>query len=189
MSDPMNALQSLLAAAQKEAKENENLCLAYEERTNILEAQVKKLTEKLEVAEIRIGHFESHRNALVKDLEDRLRGLGYKPGELQARWRFTEGLVFNYAEVDAALLDAFVNMGGATAWCGDGSSCAVQIVQNICMERDAALAELSAVKAALTELLAHPSDYEGDATETEDGYFLTPLQRAERQARKVLGVK
>ena len=38
--------------------------------------------------------------------------------------------------IDAAILDALVNMGGATAWTGDGSSCAVQIVQNIIEERD-----------------------------------------------------
>jgi hypothetical protein len=40
--------------------------------------------------------------------------------------------------------------------------------------------------AALRELLAHPSDDPMDATNTPDGYTLTPLQQAERRARAVL---
>ena len=48
--------------------------------------------------------------------------------------------------MEAAILDALVNMGGATAWSGDGSSCAVQIIQNIIQERDTLRAELEELR-------------------------------------------
>jgi hypothetical protein len=81
-----------------------------------------------------------------KQLNEKLTRMGYSPGDLQYRWRTEKGLQFDYSEVEAAILDALVNMGGATAWSGDGASCAVQIVQNIIEERDALRKELEELK-------------------------------------------
>ena len=39
---------------------------------------------------------------------------------------------------------------------------------------------------ALKLLLSHPSDDAIDAVETDDGYFLSPLNIAERNARKLI---
>jgi hypothetical protein len=66
-----------------------------------------------------------------QQLNERLAQLGYAPGELQYKWRTQKDLKFDMTEVDLAILDALVNMGGATAWSGDGSSCAAQIVQHV----------------------------------------------------------
>lgn len=47
-------------------------------------------------------------------------------------------------------------------------------------------AEAAAMREALVELLKHPSDNSLYATATEDGYTLTPWQRAERRAKAAL---
>lgn len=78
---------------------------------------------------------ESHTRCL-KDLNSRLAHRSMKPGDLQWKWRTETDLKYDYQDVCDALLDALVNMGGATAWNGDGTSCAAQIVQNIIVERD-----------------------------------------------------
>lgn len=62
--------------------------------------------------------------------------------------------------IDAALLDAFVNMGGATAWTGDGSSCAAQIVQNIMEERDSLREERDALLVELSQKPSEPARWE-----------------------------
>jgi len=53
--------------------------------------------------------------------------------QLQWKWRNVETLPaeFNYSECEAAILDAFIRQGGANVWPGDGSSCAVQIVEAV----------------------------------------------------------
>lgn len=44
--------------------------------------------------------------------------------------KFAESPTFPYPEVDASLIDAFLR-GGATVWCGDGSSTATQLVKAV----------------------------------------------------------
>lgn len=69
--------------------------------------------------------------------EDLKRQFGLEPCKLQAKWRNMPEPIkelpkeFPWEEIEAALLDAFINEGSATAWRGDGSSCAVQIVHNM----------------------------------------------------------
>jgi hypothetical protein len=89
-----------------------------------------------------------------------LHRFGYEPGDLQWKWRTRKGLPFDMAEIDAALLDAFVNMGGATAWTGDGSSCAAQIVQNIMEERDSLREERDALLVELSQKPSEPARWE-----------------------------
>lgn len=48
------------------------------------------------------------------------------------------------------------------------------------------LSETPDLLKAVEELLSHPSDDPMDATNTEDGFFLTPLQIAERNVRRLV---
>lgn len=71
---------------------------------------------------------EAHKDAHANEC----RIHGFKIGELQAKWRDAAQIPteINWREVESALIDAFASQGG-TVWCGDGSGCAVQIVQTI----------------------------------------------------------
>ncbi len=53
--------------------------------------------------------------------------------QLQWKWRHIETLPekFDHSECEAAILDAFIRQGGATVWAGDGSGCAMQIVEAV----------------------------------------------------------
>ena len=82
-----------------------------------------------------------------ENLRENLARLGFKPGELQWKWRNNpppfpgipekfpgpehDAYIAWLDEAGFAILDALVNEGGATAWCGDGSSCAAQIVEMV----------------------------------------------------------
>lgn len=94
---------------------------------------------------------EAQRTGHRERLNTSLASHGYKPGDLQHRWRTEKNLSPAYpGELDDAILDALVNMGGATAWCGDGSSCAAQIVEALLKERDAAKEALAAATTLLS---------------------------------------
>ena len=67
-----------------------------------------------------------------KDNEQRCENFGCITGELQNKWHDPHQIPneFNFQEVEAAILDAFI-CGGAHVWSGDGSSMAAQIVQAV----------------------------------------------------------
>ena len=96
---------------------------------------------------------ENNHQHYKNQLLETMTRLGFKPGDLQFKWRTEKNLTRNYMEIETAILDALVNMGGATAWSGDGSSCAVQIVQNIMAERDALKARVVELEQREEELL------------------------------------
>src|SRR5882672_10511286 len=80
-------------------------------------------------------HEASSQEVFKKQLNETLKTMGFEPCKLQAKWRPNGGAPFPsefpWRELELALLDALVNEGGATAWSGDGSSCAVQIIHAI----------------------------------------------------------
>jgi hypothetical protein len=114
------------------------------------------------------------RDYYLNQLAETLKRLETAPGDLQWKWRTQKGLPNDPIQIDAALLDAFVNMGGATAWSGDGSSCATQIVQNIIEERDRYWKALIWLK----ETLPHENSYMSDGHNWKLGeahQFLTEI--------------
>ena len=123
------------------------------------------------------------------ELANTLARLGYKPGDLQLKWRTEHGLNYDYTEVETALLDALVNMGGATAWSGDGASCAAQIVQNVLAERDQALDRVRALEAELADEKRSYAEWygsieEGDCPATFDD-LRTQLKELKDDAAEV----
>lgn len=82
-----------------------------------------------------------------KNLHEILSDLGLEPGALQWKWRNTpppfpgvpekfpgpehDAYMKWLREAELSILDALMNCGGATAWCGDGSSCAAQILEAV----------------------------------------------------------
>lgn len=100
-----------------------------------------------------VMNYEQYKNRFNDSM---LHEYSMPPGKLQAKWRgmdtyhmdgngwhskpiamIAHGIrtfpmgEFPMREIEYAIVDALINEGGATAWCGDGSSCAVQIVENI----------------------------------------------------------
>src|SRR5262245_5856367 len=102
-------------------------------RIEELEEEVRRLRRELKFIKALGVKPTSDSWPFREELNRQLKTLGYNPGELQATYRGLLGEMpaFDYRICELALLDAFANEGGATVWHGDGSSCAVQIIENL----------------------------------------------------------
>jgi hypothetical protein len=95
---------------------------------------IKQVEELNLLVKLMREHPEQANNIIRQENDARCARYGCDDeNQLQWKWRHVETLPaeFDYQECEAALLDAFIRQGGATVWCGDGSGCAMQIVEAV----------------------------------------------------------
>ena len=76
------------------------------------------------------ARWSASRQSFVVRLKQELADRDFEPSKLQYAQRTTTDRAWTAEEIEYGILDALVNEGGATAWRGDGSSCAVQLVMH-----------------------------------------------------------